>query len=259
MPCGNIIAVIILCFINLLNFMDRFTIAGVLDDVGKFYNLSEQSKGLLQTSFIVGYMIFAPVFGYWGDRYSRKYIMAFGVLFWSLITLAGSFVPSDKVWMFFLFRGFVGVGEASYSTVAPTIIADLYSKARRTQMLALFYFAIPIGSGLGFIVGTQVASYFGDWAYALRVTPLLGVLSVILLILFLDEPERGQCEEIMPADHSGVWEDMKYLVSVKSYVWSTLGFTGVCFATGALTWWAPSFMIYAIESLSSNPTNESTS
>lgn len=252
MSARSIIAVIILCFINLINYMDRFTIAGVLDQIGKGFDLSETSKGLIQTSFIVSYMFFAPVFGYWGDRHSRKYLMAFGVLFWSATTLLGSFAPADKPWIFFVFRALVGVGEASYSTLAPTIIADLYTKDRRTQMLSLFYFAIPVGSGLGYIVGSSTAEFFGDWRYALRVTPLLGVVSVLLLLLFLDEPERGQCEEVMPTDNSGFWEDLRYLVSVKSYVWSSFGFTCVCFSVGALSWWAPSFMIYAGQSLSAS-------
>ena len=52
-----------------------------------------------------------------------------------------------------MLRGLVGVGEASYSTVAPTIIADLFSNQLRTNMLTIFYFAIPVGSGLGYIVG----------------------------------------------------------------------------------------------------------
>lgn len=249
MSARSIIAVIILCFINLINYMDRYTIAGVLDSIGQFYDLNEKSKGLIQTSFIVSYMIFAPLFGYFGDRYSRKYLMAFGVLFWSITTLLGSFVPAHQPWLFFLFRGLVGIGEASYSTLAPTIIADLYTKERRTQMLSLFYFAIPVGSGLGYIVGSFTAQVFNDWVYALRVTPLLGVVSVLLLVLFLDEPERGQCEEVMTTDNSGVCQDLRYLASVKSYVWSTVGFTCVCFSIGALSWWAPSFVGYAGKSL----------
>lgn len=48
-------------------------------------------------------------------------------------------------WLLLLTRGLVGVGEASYSTIAPTIIADLYVKEKRTNMLSIFYFAIPVG------------------------------------------------------------------------------------------------------------------
>ena len=48
------------------------------------------------------------------------------------------------VW-FFVIRGLVGIGEASYSTVAPTIIADIFVGQRRTVALSIFYFAIPCG------------------------------------------------------------------------------------------------------------------
>jgi len=42
-------------------------------------------------------------------------------------------------------RALVGVGEASYSTIAPTIIADMFNKTMRTKALSIFYFAIPVG------------------------------------------------------------------------------------------------------------------
>ena len=136
-------------------------------------------------------MFLAPIFGYLGDRYNRIYILVVGISFWSGkcctaaryrrsltllsddcipddaiattmlpslppmpgMTLLGSFVPGDSFWAFVFLRGLVGVGEASYSTVAPTIIADLFSHQLRTNMLTVFYFAIPVGSGLGYIVG----------------------------------------------------------------------------------------------------------
>lgn len=92
-------------------------------------------------------MIFAPIFGYLGDRFSRKAIMAFGITLWGLTTLLGSYMNSFG-W-FLAFRAFVGIGEASYSTIAPTILSDLFVHDLRSKMLAVFYFAIPVGSGLG--------------------------------------------------------------------------------------------------------------
>lgn len=68
-------------------------IAGVLGDVKKEFNIGDDYAGLLQTVFVVAYMVFAPIFGYLGDRYSRRVIMAFGVGLWSLTTLVGSFIP----------------------------------------------------------------------------------------------------------------------------------------------------------------------
>lgn len=46
---------------------------------------------------------------------------------------------------FLAMRAIVGIGEASYSTIAPTIISDLFVKETRSKMLAIFYFAIPVG------------------------------------------------------------------------------------------------------------------
>lgn len=92
-------------------------------------------------------MICAPIFGYLGDRYSRRWIMISGVALWSGTTLLGSYMPTYNTFM--IFRALVGIGEASYSTIAPTIISDLFVNDVRSKMLAMFYFAIPVGSGLG--------------------------------------------------------------------------------------------------------------
>ncbi|CAH6793086.1 Spns1 [Phodopus roborovskii] len=87
--------VAVLCYINLLNYMDRFTVAGVLPDIEQFFSIGDSSSGLIQTVFISSYMVLAPVFGYLGDRYNRKYLMCGGIAFWSLVTLGSSFIPRE--------------------------------------------------------------------------------------------------------------------------------------------------------------------
>ena len=72
-----------------------------------------------------------------------RLLMAGGIFVWSLTTLLGSYAESFSV--FITMRALVGVGEASYSTIAPTIISDLTVGDMRSKMLALFYFAIPVG------------------------------------------------------------------------------------------------------------------
>jgi hypothetical protein len=61
-------------------------------------------------------------------------------------------------------------------------------------MLTIFYLAAPLGSGLGYIVGSNVSYAFNDWRWALRVTPPLGLISIILLIFLVDDPKRGGAE-----------------------------------------------------------------
>lgn len=48
-------------------------------------------------------------------------------------------------WLFFLSRGLVGTGTASYSTIAPTVLGDLFVRDQRTRVLAVFYIFIPVG------------------------------------------------------------------------------------------------------------------
>lgn len=119
----------------------------MLTDVQSDFQINNDSAGLLQTAFVVSYMVFAPLFGYLGDRYSRRWLMAIGVTLWSTTTFLGSYM--HEFGWFLTFRALVGIGEASYSTIAPTIISDLFVNSVRSQMLAMFYFAIPVGSGLG--------------------------------------------------------------------------------------------------------------
>ncbi|XP_073403373.1 protein spinster homolog 1 [Dendrobates tinctorius] len=238
----------ILFYINLLNYMDRFTVAGVLTEIGNAFSIHDGSSGLIQTVFICSYMVLAPVFGYLGDRWNRKYIICAGISFWSIITLCSSFIPNQYFPLFLLTRGLVGVGEASYSTIAPTIIADLFVADQRTRMLSVFYFAIPVGCGLGYIAGSKVAIAANkNWHWALRVTPGLGLIAVLLVIFFVKEPPRGAVERKSdkPLSTTPWLADVKALLKNRSFMLVTLGFTTVAFVTGALALWAPSFLTRA--------------
>lgn len=239
------VIVAVLFVVNLLNYMDRYTLAGVLDQVQTYYGLNNSQDGLLQTVFVLTYMVCSPVFGYLGDRYSRKYLMAGGILFWSGITLSGSFIDKNHFWLFLTLRALVGVGEASYITVSTTIIGDLFQDSMRTKMLIVFNVAIPCGSGLGYIVGSNVARWLGAWQWALRVTPGLGVICV-LLILILPEPTRGSADGGTNLTNTSLLRDIRELVCNRTLVLSSFGFTSVAFVTGTLALWAP---IYVLDSI----------
>ncbi|EDW61869.2 uncharacterized protein Dvir_GJ22291, isoform C [Drosophila virilis] len=228
-----------LCFVNLINYMDRFTIAGVLTEVKEDFHIDNDNAGLLQTAFVISYMIFAPLFGYLGDRYSRRWLMAVGVALWSTTTLLGSYMHTFG-W-FITFRALVGIGEASYSTIAPTIISDLFVNSMRSKMLAMFYFAIPVGSGLGYIVGSKTAQLANNWRWALRVTPILGVIAVMLILLIKD-PKRGESEGQSGMEPTSFCIDIKELLKNRSFMLSTAGFTCVAFVAGALAWWGPTYI-----------------
>lgn len=82
---------------------------------------------------------------------------------------------------------------------------------------------------------------FGDWRWALRVTPFLGAIAVVLIFLIKD-PERGESEGSHHVESSSYTEDIKDLVKNRSFMLSTAGFTCVAFVAGALAWWGPKFI-----------------
>lgn len=91
------------------------------------------------------------------------------------------------------------------------------------------------------MIGSETAKAFGDWRFALRVTPILGLIAV-LLIYFCKEPERGENEGSGHMVATSYKEDLKDLCKNRSFMYSTLGFTCVAFVTGGLSWWGPTFM-----------------
>ncbi|XP_045680038.1 protein spinster homolog 2 isoform X3 [Phyllostomus hastatus] len=150
-------------------------------------------------------------------------------------------------WLLVLSRGLVGIGEASYSTIAPTIIGDLFTKNTRTLMLSVFYFAIPLGSGLGYITGSSVKQAAGDWHWALRVSPIVGMITGTLILVLVPATKRGHADQLggqLKARTSWL-RDMKALIRNRSYVFSSLATSAVSFATGALGMWIPLYLYRA--------------
>ncbi|KAJ1371474.1 hypothetical protein KIN20_033435 [Parelaphostrongylus tenuis] len=227
----KMIVVVILLAVNLLNYMDRFTIAGVLGRLEDYFHMSDKQAGMLQTVFVVFYMAFAPICGYFGDRYNRKLIIIVGMAIWITAVAMSTLVGRDHFNIFLLLRGIVGIGEATYATVAPTIIGDMFSGSMRSTALMVFYFAIPVGSGLGFIGGSAISLWSGSWQWGVRFTPFLGFLFFICIIFILEEPRRGEAEHA-EVEQSTILEDLKYLMSVKTYVFndSWLHFRRILFA-----------------------------
>ncbi|CAD5232106.1 unnamed protein product [Bursaphelenchus xylophilus] len=240
------VIVTVLFAINLLNYMDRLTTAGILTSIQAFYNLHDSEAGLIQTIFIVVFMLFAPLWGYLGDRHNRKWLMTIGLAMWVAAVLLSSFCPPKMFYMFLLLRGIMGIGMASYSIIAPTVIADFFVASRRSNVLMFFYFAIPIGSGLGYMVSGLVAGLTGDWQWGIRVTSFYGFVCILAIIFAVPEPNRERSSENDENLDSSYLHDIFYLLKNKTYVFSTLGVTFVMFVAGTLSWWVPTLINHAV-------------
>jgi predicted MFS family arabinose efflux permease len=185
-------------------------------------------------AFMVTYMICAPVFGRLAETRPRWKIIAVGVILWSIAS--GATGLAETFFVLLITRCFVGVGEAAYGPIAPTVISDFYPVERRGRALSWFYLAIPVGSALGFVLGEQIARVF-DWRAAFYAVVLPGV-ALGLWALVKPEPPRGGADLATEAPARKLrWSDYAILARTPSYVYNSLGMAAMTFAIGGIGFW----------------------
>ena len=112
----------ILTGLNLFNYLDRSVMPAVLTDIKTQFGLSDGQIGRINTIFMLGYFLTSPIFGYLGDRVSRKWLIAAGIFIWSLGTVLTGFATSFLVLL--AYRVLVGVGEAAESPEFAELASD---------------------------------------------------------------------------------------------------------------------------------------
>jgi MFS family permease len=186
--------------------------------------------------FLISYTVAAPLFGWLGDRAPRWKLVAVGVILWSLASGGTGLAATFGVML--LTRALIGVGEAAYGPVAPSLISDLFPVERRGGVMAWFYMAIPVGSALGYVLGGLMAEHFGwRWAFYVVVPP--GVL-LGLLCLGMREPPRGAADAV--AAHTPTIRDTAVLLDIPSFLLNTLAMTAMTFAFGGVATWMPAYL-----------------
>jgi MFS family permease len=263
-------AMSLLVLINLFNYIDRQILAAVESRmeislfppevvVGQAKEPRDASiewkMGSLNTAFMVSYMLIAPLFGFLADRMSRWFLVGIGVIVWSLATGATGLVSPDfslagnMFLTVFLARCLVGIGEAAYGPVAPTIISDLYPVEKRGSKMALFYVAIPVGSALGYVTGGLVTAWadqnWGElrdnWRYAFYVVVPFGLV-LGLWCFRMKDPPRGFADS-GAVDRKATWDDYLAVLKTPSYLLTTLGMTAMTFAMGGMAFWMPRYAV----------------
>jgi MFS family permease len=231
----------------MLNYLDRYVMSAVLTPMQKELRLDDGNAGWAASAFMFGYFLTAPIFGYLGDRFPRKYLMLGGVIVWSLATACSGWAQNFA--QLFAIRIFVGIGEACFVTMGPSWISDLFAATRRNIALTLFYVAIPFGSAIGFTIGGWFAQQ-GDWRHAFIYAGLPGVL-LALSLLMLREPQRGESDgvegEVIRHPRATVAEVCGLLLN-RRYSLLVWGYTAQTFSIGAFGIWGPTFL-YRIHGL----------
>lgn len=224
--------------LNLFNYIDRYVLSAVTTPIQQEFALTEGQLGRLNTAFQLGYFVTSPFFGYLGDRAPRRWLILAGILVWSLGTFSTglALTLSAMLWA----RALVGLGEASYATVSPAWIADLFPKERRNSALTFFYVAIPVGAALGVGLGSFVEARQG-WRSAFFWAGGPGLL-LALMTLFLREPPRGNCDE-HPVQAKPELRDYLQLLRIPDYLLVVGGYTAYTFALGAFGYWGPRYLV----------------
>jgi MFS transporter, Spinster family, sphingosine-1-phosphate transporter len=228
----------ILTGLNLFNYLDRNVLAAVLDPVQAQFNLTDEQGGRLNTAFMLGYFVTAPLFGYLGDRASRKWLIAVGIVVWSLGTVLTGLATS--LGMMLGFRTVVGVGEASYASISPGWISDVFGPEKRNNALTIFYVALPVGSALGYILGGLIAAHWG-WRYAFIWAGLPGLVLALSLLPFR-EPRRGQSEGLAEHVRLPRLKDLQAMFRLADFHLIVWGYVAYTFAMGAFAFWGPSYL-----------------
>jgi MFS transporter, Spinster family, sphingosine-1-phosphate transporter len=231
----------VLTGLNVLNYADRYVGAAMLPLILSSLALSDAEGGLLQSAFILSYSLFSPLAGWLGDRWARLRLAASGVLVWSVATIASGLAPTYATLL--LARTVIGVGEASYAIVTPSLLSDFYPPERRTRVFAIFYAAIPVGTALGYAVGGTIGSAFG-WRAAFFVAGIPGAL-LALSLLALAEPERGASDAAaaQPATPLALGPSLRALAARRSYLYNTVAQVLYTFAMGGLATWMPTYYV----------------
>jgi MFS family permease len=180
-----------LILLNILNFVDRQLIASLSPLIAEDLGLSDTQIGLLTGFFFVMFYSLISIFmGTLADRFNRSLLMGGGLFLWSLLTAA-----SGAAVRFVHLAGariFVGVGEASLTPAAMSMLSDKFPPERRAFAAGMYYAGIPLGTGLSLVIAGTVGTALG-WRNCFYILGGLG-MAMSMVLLFVKDPPRGAME-----------------------------------------------------------------
>jgi len=237
---GATTALVLLTALNFVNYVDRYILPGVQEQVKGEFHISDAQIGSLTLWFMIAYMAASPITGWLGDRFPRKPMIVIAALFWGSVNLLTASVHTyDSL---NLRHAALGIGEASFGIFAPSMLADFYPAAQRNRVLTIFNIAIPVGAALGYLIGGSVGAHYG-WRTSFIVSAIPAILIAILIALFMKEPPRGETSGGAQNDKAHLKKDtVLSLLHNPAYLCSIGGYAAVTFSLGGISWWMPSFL-----------------
>jgi len=171
-PHRNVVLGMLLV-VYIFNFVDRQILSILAAPIQADLGLDDAEMGLLGgLAFALLYSTMAVPLAALADRTSRSWVIAVSLAAWSGFTaLCGL---AQNFWHIFLARLGVGIGEAGGVAPSYALIGDYFPSERRATALSVYSLGIPIGSGLGVLMGGYIAATV-DWRTAFFVVGIAGV------------------------------------------------------------------------------------
>ena len=194
--------VLMLCYT--LSYVDRQILAFLVEPLKHELSIGDAKIGLLQGIYFAMFYTFVGLpMGWLADRYSRRNIIAAGVLFWSVMTVLSGTARSYLTLA--LARMGVGFGESTTNPCAFSMISDLFPRENLSTAMSVYMMGIQLGSGLALIIGGLVVQSVSEmppvtlpwlgtlspWRLTFFVVGLPGLLFALLVLTFKEPPRRA--------------------------------------------------------------------
>ncbi len=203
----------VLVIVYVFNFIDRNILSILAQDIQADLGIDDAQMGFLYgTVFAVFYAVFGIPLARFADVWVRKSLISIGLMFWSMMTFCSGLARSFPVLA--LFRIGVGIGEASASPAAYSMLSDYYPTRLRATVIAIYSSGVYIGGGIGLFLGGMILETWGSaypiveqapfglkgWHVAFMAVGIPGIL-MAAWVRTLREPQRGISEGLVTEKH----------------------------------------------------------
>jgi ACS family hexuronate transporter-like MFS transporter len=167
------VVLILLFLAMIINYVDRAALSIAMPFITQEYHLTPTEKGMIFSSFFVGYALFCFIGGYLADRFGPKKVMTCAMSFWSV--LCGLTALAFNFWSLLIVRALFGVGEGPVSTTANKAVNNWFPIRERARAIGINQAGGPLGGALaGPIVG--FLALWAGWRVAFVVIAVMGLI-----------------------------------------------------------------------------------
>jgi len=227
--------------LNILNFVDRMLIASLAPLLIKQLGLTRAQIGILTGfGFVFFYTLVGLFLGMAADRFKRLPLIGVGLTLWSAMTAVSGWARSFV--QLAIPRVFVGIGEATLTPAALSMLGDAFPPQRLGLAVGVYYAGIPLGLAMALISSSFIAPRFG-WRFSFFALGILGLVATGCLAL-LREPQRRAAAATAatprPKMRQLLRDLMRALVERPALALALAGGSLLCYGSGAalhcVTW-----------------------